>query len=70
MVRQSIREKVIIILALGFLYLKPWQYGLEKPANDFDDDDDEDEDDAFGISSKDDERDSVHSKCPSSFLNS
>ena len=35
---------------------------MEKPPNDFSDDDDEDDDDSFGISSKEDQRDSVESK--------
>ena len=38
------------------------QYGLEKPPNDFSDDDDEDDDDSFGMSSKEDQQDSVESK--------
>ena len=42
--------------------LNNFQYGLEKPPNDFSDDDDEDDDDSFGLSSKEDQQDSVESK--------
>ena len=40
-----------------------FQYGLEKPPNEFEEDDEEDDDDdSFGIQQREDQQDSVESK--------
>ena len=61
MVRQSIRDKVnILLLSVSrsfFSCVIIFQYNLEKPVNDDDEEDEDEEDDSFGAAKKKEEDD-------------